>query len=159
MDRSSTRYTRSTIGSTLPLRAGRGQAAAAYSATGVAVGGVPPGVHGGVPPARPSWTWSPPPAEPPPGMRRCFVVSVHRIAHISDLHHQVDWRQRSLRSSGWRGAPGRFELHGMGRLKRFDGVHDRIRRLVDQVGAQDPDLVLLTGDLSALGDTDEIAAV
>lgn len=79
-----------------------------------------------------------------------------RLAHLSDLHHQIDWRQRSLWSSGWRGAPGRFELHALGRLRRFAGVGERIARLVEQVLALAPDRVILTGDLTALGDEAEL---
>ncbi len=79
-----------------------------------------------------------------------------RLAHLSDLHHQIDWRKRSFFSSGWRGAPGRFELHALGRLRRFGGVEQRIARLVDQVLALSPDRVLLTGDLTALGDVSEL---
>jgi 3',5'-cyclic AMP phosphodiesterase CpdA len=81
---------------------------------------------------------------------------VLRLAHLSDLHHQIDWRRRSLWSSGWRGAPGRFELHLLGRFRRFAGVEQRIARLVDQVLALAPDRVLLTGDLTALGDEAEL---
>lgn len=79
-----------------------------------------------------------------------------RLAHLSDLHHQIDWRKRSLWSSGWRGVPGRFELHALGRLRRFAGVEQRIARLVDQVLALAPDRVIITGDLTALGDEDEL---
>ena len=79
-----------------------------------------------------------------------------RLAHLSDLHHQIDWRKRSLWSSGWRGAPGRFELHALGRLRRFAGVEQRIARLVDQVLSLAPDRVLLSGDLTALGDESEL---
>ena len=79
-----------------------------------------------------------------------------RLAHLSDLHHQIDWRKRSLWSSGWRGAPGRFELHALGRLRRFAGVEQRIQRLVEQVLALAPDRVILTGDLTALGDASEL---
>jgi 3',5'-cyclic AMP phosphodiesterase CpdA len=82
-----------------------------------------------------------------------------RLVHLSDIHLQIDWRQRSLWSSGWRGAPGRFELHGLGRLRRFHGVHDRIRRLVDRALGREPHHVLLTGDLTALGDEVEFAHV
>ena len=82
-----------------------------------------------------------------------------RLVHLSDIHLQIDWRQRSLWSSGWRGAPGRFELHGLGRLRRFHGVHDRIRRLLDAVMKREPDHVLLTGDLTALGDATEFSQV
>ena len=79
-----------------------------------------------------------------------------RLAHLSDLHHQIDWEKRSFWSSGWRGAPGRFELHALGRLRRFAGVEQRIARLVDQVLALAPDRVIVTGDLTALGDEDEL---
>jgi len=81
---------------------------------------------------------------------------VLRLAHLSDLHHQIDWRRRSFWSSGWRGAPGRVELHLLGRFGRFVGVEQRIARLVDQVLALAPDRVLLTGDLTALGDEAEL---
>jgi 3',5'-cyclic AMP phosphodiesterase CpdA len=84
---------------------------------------------------------------------------VPRIVHLSDIHHQIDWRERSLWSSGWRGAPGRFELHGLGRLRRFQGVQDRIKRLIDLVLGHEPDHVLLTGDLTALGDEAELVHV
>jgi len=84
------------------------------------------------------------------------AVAVLRLAHLSDLHHQIDWEKRSLWSSGWRGAPGRFELHALGRLRRFAGVEQRIARLVDQVLALAPDRVIVTGDLTALGDEDEL---
>ncbi|MGZ3480382.1 MAG: metallophosphoesterase family protein [Myxococcaceae bacterium] len=79
-----------------------------------------------------------------------------RLAHLSDLHHQIDWRQRSLWSSGWRGVPGRIELHALGRLRRFAGVGPRIARLVEQVLGLAPDRVILTGDLTALGDESEL---
>jgi len=81
---------------------------------------------------------------------------VLRLVHLSDLHHQIDWRRRSFWSSGWRGAPGRVELHLLGRFGRFVGVEQRIARLVDQVLALAPDRVLLTGDLTALGDEAEL---
>lgn len=82
-----------------------------------------------------------------------------RVVHLSDLHHQLDWRKRSWRSTGWRGAPGRFELHGLGRLARFEGADEKVRRLVDHALSMDPDWVLLTGDLSALGHREELEAV
>jgi 3',5'-cyclic AMP phosphodiesterase CpdA len=94
-----------------------------------------------------------------PGWQSSRIVSravVLRLAHLSDLHHQIDWRKRPFWSSGWRGAPGRFELHALGRLRRFLGVEQRIARLVDQVFGLAPDRVLLTGDLTALGDQDEL---
>ena len=82
-----------------------------------------------------------------------------RVVHLSDIHHQIDWRERSLLSSGWRGAPGRFELHGLGRLRRFHGVQDRIKRLLEVVLRRGPDHVLLTGDLTSLGDEAEFVEV
>ena len=83
-------------------------------------------------------------------------AAVLRLVHLSDLHHQIDWRKRSFWSSGWRGVPGRFELHALGRLRRFAGVEQRIARLVKQVLALAPDRVILTGDLTALGDVTEL---
>ncbi|HSP20155.1 MAG TPA: metallophosphoesterase [Myxococcaceae bacterium] len=84
------------------------------------------------------------------------MSAVLRLAHLSDLHHQIDWRERSLWSSGWRGAPGRFELHALGRLRRFAGVGQRIAKLVEQVLGLAPDRVILTGDVTALGDESEL---
>src|SRR5262249_59359772 len=72
------------------------------------------------------------------------------------VRQQIGWRKRSLWSSGWRGVPGRFELHALGRLRRFAGVEQRIARLVDQVLALTPDRVVVTGDLTALGDEQEL---
>ena len=55
--------------------------------------------------------------------------------------------------------PDRPGLHRLGRLKRFAGVDERIRRLVDSTLALEPDHVLLTGDLTALGDETELREV
>lgn len=82
-----------------------------------------------------------------------------RIVHLSDLHQQLDWKRRSWRSSGWRGLLGRVELHGLGRLARFDGVQARIEQLVDDLHALDADHIVVTGDVSALGHEDEIGRV
>ncbi|MFT3836571.1 MAG: metallophosphoesterase [Myxococcaceae bacterium] len=79
-----------------------------------------------------------------------------RIVHLSDVHVQLDWRQRSLWHSGWRGVPGRFELHGMGRLKRFAEAEANVRRLLEAAERRDAERVILTGDLTALGDLDEL---
>ncbi len=79
-----------------------------------------------------------------------------RLFHLSDLHHQLDWRARSLGSTGWRGLIGRVELHGMGRLARFAGARDTISRLVERALESNADHVLLTGDLTALGDEVEL---
>lgn len=82
-----------------------------------------------------------------------------RLVHLSDLHYQLDWRSRSWWSSGWRGAPGRFELHGLGRLERFAEARERIVRLVDAALAAEADQVIVTGDLTALGDELELIEV
>jgi 3',5'-cyclic AMP phosphodiesterase CpdA len=84
---------------------------------------------------------------------------VARVVHLSDLHQQLDWGRRRFFSTGWRGAPGRFELQGLGRLARFDGVQARIEQLVDDLHALTADHVVVTGDLSALGHEDELGAV
>ncbi|GMU61131.1 MAG: hypothetical protein AMXMBFR34_28940 [Myxococcaceae bacterium] len=88
-----------------------------------------------------------------------IFAGVARIVHVSDLHQQVDWGRRSFFSTGWRGAPGRFELHGMGRLARFEGVQARLERLVDELHAHSADHLVVTGDVSALGHEDEVGQV
>lgn len=82
-----------------------------------------------------------------------------KIIHLSDLHQQADWKNRSWHSTGWLGLLGRVELHGFGRLKRFHGVQARIEQLIDDLHALDADHVVITGDLSALGHEDEIGRV
>jgi 3',5'-cyclic AMP phosphodiesterase CpdA len=79
-----------------------------------------------------------------------------RLVHLSDLHVQLDWHRRSLWRSGWRGAPGRFELHALGRRHQFVDAADRVRRLVDATLELEPDQVLVSGDLTALGDEAEL---
>lgn len=81
------------------------------------------------------------------------------MVHLSDIHQQVDWRARSLWSTGWRGAPGRFELHAMGRMVRFDDAEARLGQLLDDLHALSPDHVVLSGDLTALGHEDELGKV
>ena len=78
-----------------------------------------------------------------------------RLIHLSDIHQQLDWRRRSLWSTGWRGAPGRFELHALGRLTQFDDAEARLGQLLDDLHALSPDHVVLSGDLTALGHDDE----
>ena len=78
-----------------------------------------------------------------------------RLVHLSDVHLQVDWSRRSLWRSGWRGAPGRFEL-AAGRLARFAEAESKLSRLLDAADARNPDQVILTGDLTGLGDADEL---
>ena len=82
-----------------------------------------------------------------------------RLVHLSDIHHQLDWRGRALWSTGWRGAPGRFELQALGRLARFAGAEAQLDQLLDDLHALSPDHVLLSGDLTALGHDDELGRV
>ena len=79
-----------------------------------------------------------------------------RLVHLSDLHHQLDWHRHPLARSGWRGLLGRFELHGLGRLARFADAQRRIEQILDDLHALGPDHVVLTGDLTSLGDEDEL---
>lgn len=79
-----------------------------------------------------------------------------RLIHLSDVHLQLDWRRRSLSSSGWRGALGRLELHGLGRHARFEGARASVLRLAEDITALNPDHTVLTGDLSAMGHEDEL---
>jgi 3',5'-cyclic AMP phosphodiesterase CpdA len=82
-----------------------------------------------------------------------------RLMHVSDIHHQVDWRARSWASSGVQGLLGRIELHGFGRLARFSEAATKWARILEDVAAHAPDHVLLTGDLTAMGHPDELAAM
>ncbi len=82
-----------------------------------------------------------------------------RLVHLSDIHHQLDWESRSYASTGWRGALGRIELHGLGRFAQFSKATARIQQLLAAIETEKPDHVLLTGDLTGLGDEEELVAV
>ena len=82
-----------------------------------------------------------------------------RIIHVSDIHHQLDWGRRSWGSSGWRGVPGRLELHTLGRLHKFADGAVAWNRILEDIDKLDVDHVLFTGDLTAMGDGAEFEAV
>lgn len=82
-----------------------------------------------------------------------------RIVHVSDLHHQLDWRQRSWAHSGWRGILGRLELQVFGRLDRFQFAERTWNGILEDIEHLDADHVILTGDLTAMGDEDELVAM
>lgn len=81
-----------------------------------------------------------------------------RIAHVSDIHVLSDYAGRPLRETGWNGLLGRFELSVMGRAKRYAGLNDRLQTLIQEVNASQPDHVVITGDLTALGSDAEFEA-
>jgi 3',5'-cyclic AMP phosphodiesterase CpdA len=81
-----------------------------------------------------------------------------RIVHVSDVHHQLDWGRRSWSSSGWRGIPGRLEL-AMGRLARFAEGFGLWQRILEDIERLEADHVILTGDLTAMGDAAEFEAM
>jgi len=80
---------------------------------------------------------------------------VPRVVHLSDVHVQLDWRKRSFFSTGWRGVLGRFELHA-GRMDRFIDAESRLLRLLEAAEQRDAEKVILTGDLTSLGDQEEL---
>lgn len=82
-----------------------------------------------------------------------------RFIHVSDLHHQLDWKQRSWASSGLQGAIGRLELHGLGRMKRFAKASAHWAQILEDIDVHAPDHVLLTGDLTAMGHPEELEAM
>lgn len=82
-----------------------------------------------------------------------------RLVHVSDIHHQVDWRARSWASSGLQGLLGRVELHGFGRLRRFAEAAAQWGRILEDIEAHSAEHVLLTGDLTAMGHPDELEAM
>jgi 3',5'-cyclic AMP phosphodiesterase CpdA len=79
--------------------------------------------------------------------------------HLSDLHFQLDWRGRSLWSSGLQGLLGRVELHAMGRFNRFRHVAAQIEQALEDAYAMSADHVVVTGDLTAMGHDEELEAV
>ena len=82
-----------------------------------------------------------------------------RFIHVSDIHHQLDWKRRTWASSGLQGALGRIELHGFGRLKRFSTASAQWTRILEDIDVHAPDHVLLTGDLTAMGHPEELEAM
>lgn len=80
-----------------------------------------------------------------------------KLVHLSDVHLQLDWRQRSLRSTGWRGLLGRIELQAFGRMHKFALAQSRLQELLARPEAQRADQLVVTGDLSSLGDEQELA--
>lgn len=82
-----------------------------------------------------------------------------RIIHVSDVHHQLDWAELPWAKSGWRGAPGRLELHAMGRLKLFAQASTAWLRILEDIDHLEADHVIFTGDLTAMGDGEEFEAV
>ncbi|MDP2274400.1 MAG: metallophosphoesterase [Archangium sp.] len=82
-----------------------------------------------------------------------------RIIHVSDIHHQLDWGQRSWGSSGWQGVLGRIELHTFGRLHRFSDGSRAWNNILEDIEKLDADHVLFTGDLTAMGAGAEFEAV
>lgn len=82
-----------------------------------------------------------------------------RFIHVSDIHHQLDWKRRTWSSSGLQGALGRIELHGFGRLKRFSEAATQWARILEDIELHAPDHVLLTGDLTAMGHPEELEAM
>ena len=90
------------------------------------------------------------------GRRRCAHV---RIIHVSDVHHQLDWAQQSWGSSGWQGVPGRLELHALGRLHTFSDGATAWKRILEDIDHLAADHVIFTGDLTAMGASEEFDAV
>ncbi len=84
------------------------------------------------------------------------MVGGLRLVHLSDVHVQLDWRHRSFASTGWRGALGRVELHGLGRLARFAQAKQQLERLAEELSRESWEHAVLTGDLSAMGHEDEL---
>jgi 3',5'-cyclic AMP phosphodiesterase CpdA len=82
-----------------------------------------------------------------------------RLVHVSDIHHQLDWKSKSWSSSGWQGALGRIELHAFGRLSRFADAAAAWHRILEDIEKLSVDHVIFTGDLTAMGAQEEFEAV
>ena len=73
-----------------------------------------------------------------------------RIVHLSDLHLQADTRGLGFSDTGWHRALPRLELEKLGRGRRYEGARACLERIALEVDALSPDLVLVSGDLTAL---------
>lgn len=74
-----------------------------------------------------------------------------RIAHVSDVHVEVPARSISVGSLLFRRSAGFVNLHFGPRRHHFLGAAERLERTLEAIAATEPDLVVLTGDLTALG--------
>ncbi len=79
-----------------------------------------------------------------------------RIIHLSDPHVLCDYARLPLRETGWRGVIPRLELTGLRRAPRFTRSGEQLRALVAQIQRLDADQVVVSGDLSAIGASDEL---
>src|SRR5262245_29233569 len=80
-----------------------------------------------------------------------------RIVHFSDIHvfeSKAAWNARDLlskRLTGW------VNNRLLPRGRQFRGAADVLRRLVDDIYRQKPDLLLFSGDATTLGVEEEFA--
>jgi 3',5'-cyclic AMP phosphodiesterase CpdA len=80
-----------------------------------------------------------------------------RLAHFSDIHlttRPLGWALRDLRSkrlTGW------FHLRALGRGRQFRQAHDVARALILEFRERKPDLIVFSGDATALGFAAETA--
>ncbi len=77
-----------------------------------------------------------------------------RLAHLSDVHVQLDTSGMPLRRLGFRRLCAQFELRLLGRAARYSGAEERLHALALEA-AKSADHVILTGDLTALAFTEE----
>jgi len=83
-----------------------------------------------------------------------------RILHISDVHIQVDYDERSWARIGWRRVAAQLELKLARRGRRYqDAPHTLQRLLADAQERGGFDHVVLSGDLTALAVDEEFEGV
>ncbi len=80
-----------------------------------------------------------------------------RIAHFSDIHVEAGASEVAWRHLLGRRTAGFVNLHFGPRKRHFVGATDRLVRTLEEVVATEPDLIVLSGDLTALGLEQEFA--
>lgn len=81
-----------------------------------------------------------------------------RVVHLSDLHLLADTRGRGLIDTGLHRALPRLELERLGKRRRYQHARAILERTALEVDALSPDLVLVSGDLTALALEEEFHA-
>jgi 3',5'-cyclic AMP phosphodiesterase CpdA len=82
-----------------------------------------------------------------------------RLVHASDLHVQAHAGREPVLATGIHAALPRLELTLLRRARQYRGARTQLERIVRDIVVLRPDHVVLSGDLTALGTNEELAAV
>lgn len=81
------------------------------------------------------------------------------MLHISDVHVQVDYRDRPWRKLGWRRVMAQVEYRLMRRARRYVDATLTLQRIAGEVLRRGVDHVVLSGDLTGLALDEEFEGV